>query len=252
MRPRTPGRPTGARRPGRRAWSLSLLILFWGFVLGACRVDAETLVEVRSDGSGLVTVTVTLDPEAVRQLGDPAQLSVADLAPGGWEFVAPTPTGDGGLEVGARRSFDSPSEVPGIIEQIAGTGVLIEGATLEVVSSQLSTDYRWQSVLRSTGELAVLSDPEIAELLDGLPLGRTADELAATGADQPGAAVASLVVRLPGGVEESASVPLAGAEASSVPLAATSTVMSWPRLLWLIGVVALLLGALFAAVRSRR
>jgi hypothetical protein len=253
---------TGASIPGRspvgRTPASLRRVVAWGAILGslvvggACRVQAETVVDVAPDGSGVVTVTVTLDREAAAALGDPAQLDVADLAPGGWEVVDPAPGPDGGLVVGARRRFDSPEEVPVLLEQLAGPDGPVQEASLQVDSSQLATDYRWRSVLRSSGDPAVLSDPELTALLDGLPLGRTAEELASIGADRSEAATATLVVRLPGGTEQSGSVPLTGEVPASVEVVAESTVVSATRVLGLVVVVVLLGSAVAAALRSRR
>ncbi len=221
-------------------------------VVSACQVRAETVVDVAPDGSGLITVTVTLDRAAAEALGDPAQVDLADLGPGGWEAVPPAPTADGGLVVVARRRFTTPEQVPVLLDQLAGPGTLVRDASLTVDSSQLATSYRWRSELRSDGDPAVLSDPDLAAVLEGLPLGRTAEELAAAGADRPDSVTATLVVRLPGGVEESGSVPLAGGAPAEAEVVAESTVVSTVRVAGLVGVVALLAAAAVLTVRARR
>jgi hypothetical protein len=123
---------------------------------------------------------------------------------------------------------------------------------LRVESSQLGTEYQLAGALTSTGDPAVVSDPELTALLGGLPLGRTPEELAAVGADRPDAATLTLRVVLPGADEAQWSVPLTGGQPASVVVDESSNVLSTTRIVGLLAVVGLLVAAVVVALRSRR
>jgi hypothetical protein len=220
-------------------------------LLGGCRLSADVLVRVDPDGSGEVTVTLDLDREAAERLGPADQLDVEDLELRGWRVDAPV-IGDDGLTVVARRPFAAPEDLAPLLEDITGPDGPLGDVQLRVESSQLGTEYQLAGALTSTGDPAVVSDPELTALLGGLPLGRTPEELAAVGADRPDAATLTLRVVLPGADEAQWSVPLTGGQPASVVVDESSNVLSASRIVGLLAVVGLLVAAVVVALRSRR
>jgi hypothetical protein len=220
-------------------------------LVGGCRLSADVLVRVDPDGSGEVTVTLVLDREAAERLGPADQLDVEDLELRGWRVDAPV-IGDDGLTVVARRPFAAPEELAPLLEDITGPDGPLGDVQLRVESSQLGTEYQLAGALTSTGDPAVVSDPELTALLGGLPLGRTPEELAAVGADRPDAATLTLRVVLPGADEAQWSVPLTGGQPASVVVDESSNVLSTTRIVGLLAVVGLLVAAVVVALRSRR
>jgi hypothetical protein len=220
-------------------------------LVGGCRLSADVLVRVDPDGSGEVTVTLDLDREAAERLGPADQLDVEDLELRGWRVDAPV-IGDDGLTVVARRPFAAPEELAPLLEDITGPDGPLGDVQLRVESSQLGTEYQLAGALTSTGDPAVVSDPELTALLGGLPLGRTPEELAAVGADRPDAATLTLRVVLPGADEAQWSVPLTGGQPASVVVDESSNVLSTSRIVGLLAVVGLLVAAVVVALRSRR
>ncbi len=240
------------RRHGHRAVGVTaLLILTLSILVTACRADADVSVEVRPDGSGTVLASLTLDRDAAVRLGDPGRLDTSDLVGRGWQVDPPEQVADGGLRLSIRRPFASPEELAVVLDDLTGADGPLGRLDLTVESSQLSTSYSFAGTLTSSGDPAAWSDPDVAAVLGGLPLGRTPEELVAIGADRPETAVLRLRVDLPGGVEESWSVPLTGGRATEVAVDADSTVVSPARVLGLLGVAALLTGAVVVAFRSR-
>ena len=220
-------------------------------LVGGCRLSADVLVRVDPDGSGEVTVTLVLDREAAERLGPADQLDVEDLELRGWRVDAPV-IGDDGLTVVARRPFAAPEDLAPLLEDITGPDGPLGDVQLRVESSQLGTEYQLAGALTSTGDPAVVSDPELTALLGGLPLGRTPEELAAVGADRPDAATLTLRVVLPGADEAQWSVPLTGGQPASVVVDESSNVLSTTRIVGLLAVVGLLVAAVVVALRSRR
>jgi len=143
-----------------------------------CRANVSVAIEVGEDGSGTVTVGLILDDEAVDVVGGiEDQLRVDDLADAEWTVEGPNrlPTGD--TTVTATKSFDSPQRLPDVLDEIAGPGVF-ENVALTRHRSFARTEWRLNGRVDLSGGLDLFSDPELAETLSGLPLGRTTAELA--------------------------------------------------------------------------
>lgn len=165
----------------------------------ACRVRAEVAVDVQADGSGVVQVTAELDPAAARRLGDPGRLQLDDLREAGWDTSEPVRDEDGSLTVVARKGFDGPDQLATLLEEVGGPDGVFRDVRLEVDDRFGSTEYRFATEVHLTGSPEQFSDPLLAGVLDGMPLGRSAEELAAAGADDPRAITLELAVSLPGG-----------------------------------------------------
>lgn len=233
-------------------------------LLAGCRTDVDVAIAVRSDGAGTVTVTVDLDEAAAKQLGDPSGLAVADLTAAGWKLTGPTAR-RGGLRIVAVRTFGSPDELAAVLDEVGGTNGMFRSTSLELEDGFASTSTRFRTDLHLSGTLDELSDPKLTELLGGLPLGRTPEELAALGVDSPAAGRLTVSVRLPGGVDGSNgritggvarwTAPLTGGTRTSRTLTASASERRDGTLLLVgAGAVLLVVAVAVAAVtaRSRR
>lgn len=156
-------------------------------------------MDVQADGSGVVQVTTELDPTAARRLGDPGRLQLDDLREAGWDTSEPVRDEDGSLTVVARKGFDGPDQLATLLEEVGGPDGVFRDVRLEVDDRFGSTEYRFATEVHLTGSPEQFSDPLLAGVLDGMPLGRSAEELAAAGADDPRAITLELAVSLPGG-----------------------------------------------------
>jgi hypothetical protein len=183
-----------------RTQGLALVALLLAVVAAACRTDVDVHVQVEPDGSGRVTVTVDLDAEAAAQLGDPAGLSFEDMTSAGWEVEAPAAR-DGGLRIVAVRPFATPEQLAGVLDEVGGADGVFSGTSLVLGDGFATSSTSFRTDLSLSGDPAQLSDEQLTQVLGGLPLGRTPEELAALGADRPDAATLTVRVSLPGGVD---------------------------------------------------
>ena len=166
-----------------------------------CRTEARVAVDVRADGSGTVTVTVVLDAEAAEQLGDPKAVALDDLRQAGWRVQGPA-AADGGLRFVALRTFGSPAQLSAVLSEVGGADGVFRDVSLRIDDGTIDTSYRFRARLELTGDPAQFGDPDLTAALGGLPLGRTPEELAASGATATGAATLVVSVRLPGDAPE--------------------------------------------------
>ncbi len=239
---------------------LSLLALVAVLLVGACEARATVGVSVDEDGSGVVTVTVRLDDEASRRLGDPANaLSLEDLGQAGWSVESPAAGDDGGLVLRARRSFAGPEDLPRVLDEVGGAGGVFRDVQLTVRDGFASTEYDFSAGVELSGNPEQFGDEALTATLGGLALARTPEELALEGAADPAAMTLEVSVQLPGGdpdtngeVRDGAAVwsfPITGGEATSAELSSTSTVTSTStRVLVLVGLGGLVAAAALAVV----
>lgn len=257
---------SGRRGPSRIGPLVGLLVL--AAVLAGCRTEARVDVRAGRDGSGTVAVTVTLDAEAADRLGDPSRVALDDLGEAGWRVRGPAEVGGGGLRWVVRRPFDSPADLARALGEVGGEGdgAVFRGVRLRLADGFGSTTYRFDTDVSLTGDLAQLSDPDLAAALGGVPLGWTPEELEAAGAADAGSAELVVAVELPGGrprtdgrVDEGAATwrfPLSGGVPTERTLATEATDRdALPGVLAVAGAALLVAGLVVAAVaalRSRR
>ncbi len=238
---------------------LLLLSALLVVLAAACQIRTEVDIDVSEDGSGTVTVTVALDRDAAARLGDPATaLRLDDLRQAGWQVEEPAAADGGGLTLVGRRTFASADQLGVVLAEIGGADGVFRGTELTVSDGFSATTYDFTTSVELTGSLEQFSDAELTAALDGLPLARSAEELAAEGATEPDAATLDVVVDLPGGepttngeqVDGAAtwSFSASGGEQVSEQLTSTSTSSGAP--MWLFVGVAVLagLGAVVALV----
>jgi FMN phosphatase YigB (HAD superfamily) len=139
----------------------------------ACRVDVTVDIDVNEDGSGVVAVTMVADAEAVALSPDlPDGLRLADLPAAGWDVTGPEETSGGGLTVNAVKPFESADQLPHILAELAGEGVIFRDIELSLSRSFARTTYEVLGTIDPTPPMATFGDAGLAGLLQGEPLGR--------------------------------------------------------------------------------
>jgi hypothetical protein len=194
--------PTRPRPTRRRAlgWVAALAVLV--VVLAGCRTTARVGVDVRPDGSGTVTVSVVLDAQAAAQLGDPSRtVPLGDLATAGWKVAAAAKDGDG-LCFSGTRAFTSPRQLPAVLAEVGGTDGVFRDVRLAVDDGTFGTSYSFRARVVLSGDPSQFSDADLTKTVGGFALGRTPEELTASGATAPGAATLVVSVELPGDAPE--------------------------------------------------
>ncbi len=169
-------------------------------LLAACQVDADVTVRMGEDGSGTVTVAVTLDPEAAARVPDLAeQLEVADMTEAGWEVSGPETVSGGGVRLVASKAFTSPDEAVQVLGELTGdTGILSE-IDFEMDRSFGRTDFRFSARSDLTAGVSALSDAGLVEALGGDGLGGQLEIIEAeTGAPADDQVALAVEVALPG------------------------------------------------------
>lgn len=109
---------------------LVLVALAVCLVAAACSVDTTVAIKVHKDGSGVVTVTAVLDPDAVKaaEAGGgklEERVRLADLTKAGWIVQPWARAADGSAQIVLSKPFRTPAEVAGIMREVSGkTGPL--------------------------------------------------------------------------------------------------------------------------------
>jgi hypothetical protein len=105
-------------RKGLAAAAVGLLTVLCG-----CSATAQVTLDAQPNGTGVVTVTVTLDRAATASVGDVAtELQTSDLAAAGWTVHGPNAGPNATTVVTAAKPFATLSQASSIVEEIAGSG----------------------------------------------------------------------------------------------------------------------------------
>lgn len=156
-----------------RASSTALGLLLTVALVG-CRVVGEVTVDVARDGSGTVAVGAGFDDAALAELGDlETALRTEDLAEAGWRITDPERRGEL-TWVTATTPFGSPEDLQRVMAQIGA----FEDWSASVSSGFARTTWRVGGRVVLSGSLEQFSDADLTAALDGLPFGRTPEELA--------------------------------------------------------------------------
>ena len=101
---------------------LVLVALAVVLLAAACKVDTTVTVKVEDDGSGVVSVTAVLDPDAVKsaesgggKLEDRVRLG--DLAPAGWTAQPWARAADGSAQLTLTKPFSTPEQATEILQE---------------------------------------------------------------------------------------------------------------------------------------
>jgi hypothetical protein len=214
-------------------------------VATACKVDTTVSIKVHDDGSGMVTVTAVLDPDAVKaaeagggKLEDRVRL--ADLTKAGWTVQPWTRAADGSAQIVLAKPFTSPEQVAGIMQEVSGKVGPLRDVSVTRDHGLLSTKYEAQGTV------------DLAQLQTGLTTDAavvaalTNQQVDVNAIDQSllqqlrDSVTVQVVVNLPGGTTTITGVP-----GQRVEIDASSTVRDTRRIALLLVAVVLLV---FAAV----
>ena len=191
-----------------------LIVLMLG--LTACQVDIEVGIGFNEDGSGLVTVDVALDEEAVALAPDITSLLLTDDIEdpaSGWSYNDSRIDDQGRTSFSASKPFGSPEQLELVLAEIFGSDDVFRDFTFDRTTAFAQTDYRVTGVVDLSGGLDLLTDSELTQRLDGEPLGQPIPD--------PEAALAGVTVRmvldLPVGAEQEETLVL-GQSAVSIEM----------------------------------
>lgn len=175
-------------------------------VLAGCKTEAFIEVQVDDDGGGSVYVAVALDAEAAaRSVNYEASLPIEDLKATGWTVTGPAQEADGRIWLRAQKPFSQVSQLPGLIDEVAGKGGPLRDFKVDTTSSFGKRGWAFSGTVDLSGGLTSFTDPELAAALGGTPLGQSPEKYAEAlgGATLESLVKLNIVVDLPGEVQES-------------------------------------------------
>jgi len=218
----------------------------------ACETTATVTIDGHSDGSGVVSLLVEMDTQAVTQLGGTKTLLLDDVRKAGWVADEPVNNDDGSAEIAASKSYANSEELSLVLEELGGS--VFSDTSSTVVSEFAKTEYAISTNVAVTGSLDEFSDAPLTELLGGLPLGRTPEEAAAAGLLDPGRGGLVVTVKVPGEQSESTETfDLTSGEPQSAEVAAVA--LDSNQTVWLMlaaGAVGLILGLVLILTGLRK
>jgi hypothetical protein len=152
---------------------LRLVLVALGVCLlaAACKVDTSVSIKVNKDGSGLVTVTAVLDPDAVRaaeagggKLEDRVRLG--DLTKAGWTVQPWARAADGSAQIALSKPFTSPDQVAGIMREVSGTTGPLRDVSVTRDKGLFSTTYSATGTLNLQQlQTGLTTDPDVVAAL---------------------------------------------------------------------------------------
>ena len=139
---------------------------------GACQVKTEIGVDVKSDGSGTVTVSIGLDADAMKAVGDlGATIRTDDLTKAGWTVDPPVKETDGFTYVRLSKPFANAEQANAVLTEISGKGGPFRDFRVTRTRSFARTETSFTGTVDFSGGLNAFSDSALAQQLDGKPLG---------------------------------------------------------------------------------
>ena len=181
-----------------------LLLFTFIFLVAACKVESSVSINVEDDGTGIVEVSVELDDEASRLIGDiEKQLRTEDLDSSGWEVSLPENLEEKSkIVVSASKNFTDADSLVNVLEEIAGPSVFSE---ISLLSEKSFAKKLWtiEGKIDLSEGLALFSDPALDEVLGGGLFGRSLEDLSfLSGCDEicdpAGSFLMNFSVSLPG------------------------------------------------------
>ena len=194
-----------------------LLVLLLG--LTACQVDIEVDIGFNEDGSGVVTVDVALNEQAMALNPDITSLllteDIEDPA-SGWSYNEPRIDEQGRTSFSASKPFSSPQQLELVLAEIFISDDVFRDFTFERDTSFAKIDYRVSGVVDLSGGLDLFTDPELTERLGGEPFGEPTPDLESA---LEGVTM-RVVLDLPVGPEREEVLELGGAQATRLEMTA--------------------------------
>jgi len=224
-------------------------------LLAGCKVDTTITVHVERDGSGVVTVDLQLDPEAVRasesggaKLEDRVRLG--DLADAGWKVGAWERTPEGAASLQLSKAFTSPDQVAGIVAEVNGTEGPVRDVRAERDRGVLATSYEVTGAVDLAAmQTGIAADPDLMASLAGQLVDTHAIDQSLLQQVRDALSV-KVVVELPDGT-----TTVQGVAGQNVEIDASSSVRDDRRIfliLLAIGLIVLAVIVFFGGRHSRR
>jgi hypothetical protein len=213
------------------------LLLLAVLVAGGCQMQVAVDIKVDEDGSGLVTVGVGLDDDALARAGNlDEQLRVDDLRAAGWYVPAPSREGDV-TWVRASKPFATPDQARAVFEEITGPDGAFRQFEVTRDESAFGTSYRVRGVVDLTDGPGSFSDAELTAALEGDPFGGSIE----AAEREEGRSVAEMVrfrvaVDLPGAAGPKVFEPsLSAEEATVIDASSNRSSLLATAWIWLLG-----------------
>ncbi len=165
------GRVSGRTRVARHWIALIGALL----VLTGCEVGLSLDIDLRSDGTSLVTFVVKADAEVMDDV-DVAALRLDDIAGQGWAVVGPVVADDGSTTLTLSADVADVADLASVIEKL-DDGRFFSVAEASVIASIGTTDYDLVVTVDPTLSAETFSSEAIADLLDGEPFGITLSDI---------------------------------------------------------------------------
>jgi FMN phosphatase YigB (HAD superfamily) len=223
----------------------------------ACQVDADVLLQMREDGSGTLTVTVTLDPEAAARIPDLAeQLQIDDLEAAGWRVEGPSTVEGGALQLRATKAFETPEQGAQVLTELTGDQGIFRDVRLDRSDAFARTTYSFEATADAGRGVVALTDEALAEVIGGEGFGGQLERIEAeTGQPADEQVTLTLRVQLPGESRSWAIEPGGAAEQLDVErqeLRPVPLALVGGAVLSGLAGIGLLVGRTIAALRRRR
>ncbi len=207
----------------------------------ACKVDTTVTVKVREDGSGVVSVTAVLDPDAVKaaesgggKLED--RIRLGDLANAGWTVQPWARAADGSATLTLTKPFRTPEQATAIVKEINGTAGPVRDVTVMRDPGTFSTSYTTTGTVDLEDvQTGLTTDKDVIGTLlaQGVDAGAVDQALLADLRDSVGVTVK---VELPGGT-----TVVKGVNGRASPFDASTSVLDTSRVV-LVTVAVVLIG----------
>jgi hypothetical protein len=234
---------------------LVLVALGVGVLATACKVDTTVSIKVHRDGSGVVTVSAVLDPDAVKaaevgggKLEDRVRL--ADLTKAGWTVEPWARAADGSAEIVLRKPFSSPAQVAGIMREVSGTAGPLRDLHVTRDHGAFSTTYTANGTLDLEKlQTGITTDPDVVSSLTNQKVDVNAIDQALL-ADIRDAFGLTVRVELPGGT-----TTVQGVSGKTTTIDASTSVLDVKRVVLVVVAVVLVVLALLVLLwpgRRRR
>jgi hypothetical protein len=235
---------------------LSVLVVALVALLAGCKVDTTVTVDVHDDGSGVVTVRATLDPEAVRaaETGGGTleeRVRLSDLSAAGWTMSPWVRSDAGSAQIELTKPFSSPDQVTAIVNEVSGPNGPVRDVSVTRDRGPASTDYQVSGAIdlaaMGTG---VAADQDLVNSLTSAQVDVGAIDQALL-AELRNSVSVSVEVKLPDGTTRT----VAGQPGVRVPVDVSASVLNTRRLGLLalaVVLVVLAVGVLMIGRRRRR
>ncbi|MXW42964.1 MAG: hypothetical protein F4X48_00405 [Acidimicrobiia bacterium] len=148
--------------------------------LSACQVGILVDINLNTDGSGVVTVEMSLDPEVLALVPEIVSLALTEdiqNSASGWVYRRPRTDGEGYVRFSASKEFASLQQLELVLAEVFHSDEAFRDFSFERDTSFAKTDYRFTGVVDLSGGVDLIADPELTKRLDGQPLGEPVGDL---------------------------------------------------------------------------